>query len=130
MADLKEVFERMRVKRQELAEIKKSFKDSLLHDATYAALLEDIKKLTERKKSIENQAWAQSSGDAEKRDLLNLDLKSDKQLLSDIALNLFVAGKTVEVVDEYSTRWVPAFNVNFNKDSENVEDLDRKPEAV
>ena len=123
MPDLKDVFERMKAKRKERSDIAKAFKDALLHDASYQQTLENIKKLREQKKSIENQAWAQSASDAEKLDLLALDLKSDKQLLSDIALNMFMAGKTVEVIDEYSTRWVPNFSVTFTKDSENVEDM-------
>lgn len=125
MPDLKDVFERMKQKRAERSEIAKTFKDSLIHDAKYQQILDEAKKLRDQKKSIENQAWAQSGSDAEKLDLLALDIKSDKQLLSDIALNMFMAGKTVEVVDEYSTRWVPQFSVTFTKDTENVEDMNK-----
>ena len=130
MPDLKDVFERMKAKRKERSDITKAFKDALAHDARYQQVVEELEKLRAEKKTIENNAWSQSSQDAEKRDLLALDIKSDKQLLSDIALNMFVAGKTVEVIDEYNTRWVPEFAVNFKKDAENVEVLTPKKEAA
>jgi polynucleotide 5'-kinase involved in rRNA processing len=120
----------MRAKRKEQSEIKKMFKDSLAHDAHYQELLAQIKKLREEKKSIENAAWAQSRGDAEKLDLLSLDIKSDKQVISDIALNMYVAGQTVEVVDENQTRWVPNFSVTFIKDAEGVEEKSKTPQAA
>lgn len=116
MPNLQEVHSRMRVKKKEQSEIKKMFKDSLAHDSRYTEILEQIKKLREEKKSIENRTWAQSQGDLEKLDLLSLDIKSDKELLSDIALNMYVAGKTVEVIDENQVRWIPAFAVSFTKD--------------
>jgi endonuclease III-like uncharacterized protein len=129
MPDLKDVHARMRQKQKEQSEIKKMFKDTLLHDAKYQEILDTVKKLREQKKSIENQAWASSRTEADKLDLLALDIKSDKEMLASIALNMYVAGKTVEVVDEYNTRWVPQFSVTFTKDVENVEDLN-KPVAV
>lgn len=130
MQNLQDVHARMRAKRKEQSEIKKMFKDSLAHDAHYQELLAQIKKLREEKKSIENAAWAQSRGDAEKLDLLSLDIKSDKQVISDIALNMYVAGQTVEVVDENQTRWVPNFSVTFIKDAEGVEEKSKTPQAA
>jgi hypothetical protein len=120
MPDLKEVFERMKAKRKEHSEINKSFKDSLAHNAKHQEITTQLQRLRDEKKMIENEAWAESAKDAERRELLALDIKSDKQMLSDLALNLYVKGKTVEVIDEFNTRWVPEFAVSFRKDSEGV----------
>lgn len=118
MQDLKEVFERMKSKSKERGEINKSFKDSLAHNARHGEITAQLQRLKDEKKMIENEAWAESSKDAERRELLALDIKSDKQMLSDLALNLYVKGKPVEVVDENKTRWVPEFSVAFRKDPE------------
>jgi hypothetical protein len=120
MPDLKEVFERMKAKRKEHSEINKSFKDSLVHHAKHQEITAQLQRLRDEKKMIENEAWAESSKDAERRELLALDIKSDKQMLSDLALNLYVKGKPVEVVDENQTRWVPEFSVSFRKDTEGL----------
>jgi hypothetical protein len=117
MQSLKEIHDRLEQKKKESSEIKKMFKESLEHNETYQALLEKLKVMKEEKKSIENEAWRQSSRDADRLDLLKLDIKSDKEVLSDIALNMYVAGKTVEIVDEEKqARWVPQFSVRFKKE--------------
>src|SRR5690349_10604763 len=118
MPSLQEVHARLRAKKREKSEIQKAFKDELVNNPRYQQVAEQLKTLKEEKKSIENQAWAAASQDAEKFDLLGLDIKSDKELLSDIALNMYTKGETVEIVDEHNTKWVPSFTVNFKKDDE------------
>ena len=130
MPDLKEVFERMKSKRKEHSEINKSFKDSLAHHAKYQEITAQAQRLRDEKKMIENEAWAESSKDAERRELLALDIKSDRQMLSDLALNLYVKGQPVEVVDENQTRWVPEFSVSFRKDTEGVPEEKSKSSAA
>lgn len=122
MPSLQEVHARLRAKKREKSEIQKAFKDELVNNPRYQQISEQLKTLKEEKKSIENQAWAAASHDAEKLDLLSLDITADKELLSDIALNMYTKGETVEVIDEHNTRWVPAFSVNFKKDDEQQEE--------
>ncbi len=122
MPSLQEVHARLRAKKREKSEIQKAFKDELVNNPRYQQISEQLKTLREEKKSIENQAWAAASTDAEKLDLLSLDITADKELLSDIALNMYTKGETVEVIDEHNTRWVPAFSVNFKKDDEQQEE--------
>lgn len=128
MPNLKEVFERMKAKSKERSEINKSFKDSLAHNAKYQEIVGQVQRLRDEKKMIENEAWAESSKDAERRELLALDIKSDKQMLSDIAINMYAKGQTVEVVDENKTRWIPEFAVSFRKDTESVPEEEKKGE--
>jgi len=122
-ANLKDVFERINSRKKEANEIKKAFKDNLLHDKVYQDLLNSLKTMKEQKKSIENQAWSQASSDAAKLDMLKLDIKSDKELLSDIALNEYVAGRTVEVIDDNGEKHIPGFSVNFKKSGERQEQM-------
>ena len=121
MANLEEVYHRIRDKKRQRAEIARMFKDELEGEPRYQEIVEKMKALQGEKKSIENAAYARASKDAEKLDLLKLDIKSDQEMLSDIAINMYTKGESVEVVDEFNTRWVPNFNVRFVKDAENVE---------
>lgn len=116
MPTLEEVFSRLNAKKREKSDLQKAFKDALVHDTRHAKVVEELKRLREEKKSIENQAWAAASADAQKLDLLALDISSDREMLSSMALTMYASGKTVEVVDEYNTRWLPNFSVTFKKD--------------
>lgn len=118
MPSLEEVHGRLRVKAREKSELQKAFKDELANNPRYQQISEQLKVLKEEKKSIENQVWAASSADAQKLDLLALDIKSDREMLSELALNMYVKGETVQIVDEYQARWVPKFAVTFKKDDE------------
>lgn len=122
MASLEEVYTRLREKKKQRSELQRMFKDELANDQRYQEIVEETKRLREEKKSIENAAYARASRDAEKLDLLKLDIKSDQEMLSDMAVTRYAEGKTVEVVDEHNVRWVPSFSVRFVKDAENVEE--------
>ncbi|MFA5853716.1 MAG: hypothetical protein WC866_01380 [Patescibacteria group bacterium] len=122
MPSLEEVHGRLRVKAREKSELQKAFKDELANNPRYQQISEQLKVLKEEKKSIENQVWAASSADAQKLDLLALDIKSDREMLSELALNMYVKGETVQIVDEYQARWVPKFAVTFKKDDETQEE--------
>lgn len=122
MPSLEEVHGRLRVKAREKSELQKAFKDELANNPRYQQIAEQLKVLKEEKKSIENQVWAASSADAQKLDLLALDIKSDREMLSELALNMYVKGETVQIVDEYQARWVPKFAVTFKKDDEAQEE--------
>ncbi len=129
MPSLEEVHGRLRVKAREKSELQKAFKDELANNPRYQQIAEQLKVLKEEKKSIENQVWAASSADAQKLDLLSLDIKSDREMLSELALNMYVKGETVQIVDEYNARWVPKFAVSFKKDDEMQEERSSKAAA-
>lgn len=129
MPNLQEVHDRLRAKKREKSEIQKAFKDELANNPRYQQVAEQLKTLKEEKKSIENQAWASASADAQKLDLLTLDIQSDREMLSDIALNMYTKGETVEIVDAQNVRWVPKFSVAFKKDDEAQEERPSKAAA-
>lgn len=117
---LKELHGRLRSKKLEASEIKKAFKDELANNPHYQQLTEQMAMLREEKKSIENQTWASASADAQKLDLLTLDIKADKEQLADVALDMYAKGETVEIIDEYNRRWDPKFSVAFKKNDDPV----------
>ena len=130
MPSLEEVYSRLRVKTREKSDLQKAFKDELANNPRYQQVAEQLKTLKEERKSIENQAWASAAADAQKLDLLALDIKSDREMLSDIALNMYTKGQTVEIVDDQHVRWLPKFSVSFKKDDELQEEQPASKPAV
>lgn len=116
MPNLEEVYGRLKAKKREKGELQRSFRDELAQHPRYPQLVEQLAQLKEEKKAIENQVRAGSSADAEKIDLLTLDIKSDREMLSGIALTMYARGQQVEIVDEQNVRWVPSFTVAFKKE--------------
>jgi len=116
MQDLKAIHSKIQDKSRERRQLMRAFQDELAQNKEYVELVEELKKLRERKKSLENYAMAQALGDASKLDTLQLEIKDQRQMLSDVALALYAEGEQVEIVDGDDIRWVPAFSVRFKKD--------------
>jgi hypothetical protein len=118
MVNLHEVYNRLQSNKRQRADLKKMFKDELAHNDEYKHLVDEMKTMKERKKSIETQVRAAAMSDANQIDDLGNEIKHDAELLADVALNMYVKGQPVEVVDENNVRWVPSFSVKFVKDAE------------
>lgn len=118
MPSLNEVHARLILKKREAREIQKAFKDELSNNPRYGQLVEQLKAMREEQAAIESQVWASSSSDAERLELLKADIKSDRELLADIAINSVADGKIVEVFDGHGTKYVPEYSVKFRKDED------------
>lgn len=117
MQDLKEVFDRIQQKKKERKELTKMFQDELKHNDDYQKLLEDMKTMREKKKSIENQAKANALSDSQQLDDLSEEIKGSQELLADVAMTMLMNRETVEIVDEDNDiRYAPVFSVRFKKE--------------
>ena len=96
-------------------EITKMIRDELVQDTRYRELTEEMKKLRDERKSIENEIKGHTASPQE-LDELKIEIQTDQELLADIALNMFTDKQSVEILDEYDQRWVPLFSVKFVKD--------------
>lgn len=114
MPTLQEIHQRLQGKKKERKEIKQSFQDQLRNNQRYMEILEEIQRLRAEKKGIENEILSRDV-DVDRLETLKTDISTDMILLADIALNMYVASETVEIVDEQNTRWVPLFMVKFKK---------------
>lgn len=114
MPTLQELHQRLQEKKSQRREIKQSFQDQLRNNKRYMEIIEEIQKLRDEKKSIENEILNKDV-DVERLEELVADIKTDVILLADVALNMYVSNQTVEIVDEQNARWVPLFTVRFKK---------------
>lgn len=116
MMSHEEVYKRLQVAKKQKAEAAKMIRDELANNAKYVALTEELKKIKDEIKSIQNEVRNFAASEAQKLDELTTDIKADTQILTDIVVSKFMAGETVEIVDENNQKWVPAFSVRFQKD--------------
>jgi len=91
------------------------YKDELSQSARYQEIVDEMAKLREEKKSIENEIKS-SSRDYKELDDIKIDIQTDQELLSDIALSMYVEKEQIEIIDEYENKWYPMFKVTFKKE--------------
>lgn len=115
MSNIQDVFIRIRKNKQEQKKLKESYKDALANSPSYREVDEKLKEYKVKKKQIETDLKAQFSSELTKLEDLKIDLDSDLEMLSDIALNQLVKGEEVKVKDEHETEYEPLFTVKFKK---------------
>ncbi len=114
MQNLHDVHRRLEDLKKRRRELNRMFKDELAQNEDYQKIVEQMKTLREKKKSIETAAKVAAFREADELDRIREQVKDETQLLTDIALNKYVSGETVEIVEE-ETRYVPEFSVKFKK---------------
>lgn len=115
MSNLQEVFIRIRTNRKEQKKLKDAYRDALSTSQSYQKIVEELKDLKVKKQQIEGDIKAQFSSEFTKLDDMKIDLESDMDMLSDIALSTLMKGETVKVKDEFEAEYDPFFSVKFKK---------------
>lgn len=115
MNDLQAVFNRIKETKRKQKQIRDMYKDSLATHQEYQEVLEKLDELKTRKKQIETIVQSEMEEDYRKLDAYKMHVKTDNELLSDLAINQLMSGETVEVVDENEQKYEPQFSVRFKK---------------
>jgi len=115
MQDIQEVFARIQENKKKLKDLRSSYKDALSTSQQYADLKEEMTTKREKLKNIEGDIKAGFSSEFTQIDDLKIDVASDEELLTDIAMSKFMKGETVEITDEYDNDYEPKFTVKFKK---------------
>ncbi|MFA5211665.1 MAG: hypothetical protein WC414_04210 [Patescibacteria group bacterium] len=115
MQDIQEIFNRVQDSKRKQKEIRKIYKDALDNVGEYREAVEKMKSLRETKKRIETTIREQFASEMTKFEDLKIDIESDNQLLSDIALAKVSKGEVIEIKDQDENEYEPIFNVKFKK---------------
>lgn len=113
--ELSVVFNRMQEKKKKQRELKTMYRDALSVNGEYQKVKEELEDLKIKKKQIEANIKADFKEEFDKLEGLKLNIASDNQLLSDIALTQFTKGELKKLVDEYQVEYEPIFTVKFKK---------------
>ncbi len=115
MNDLQNIFNRIKETKSKQRELRKMYKDALNSSSAYQVILEQLEDLKIKKKQIETELKEDAMGNFKQLDAYQMHVKTDNEMLSDLALNKLMAGETVEVVDEDNVKYEPQFTVRFKK---------------
>ncbi|OGH64565.1 MAG: hypothetical protein A2821_01080 [Candidatus Magasanikbacteria bacterium RIFCSPHIGHO2_01_FULL_41_23] len=115
MQNLQEIFSRIQKAKAKQKEIKEVYKDALAGTPEYQELGDKIKTVRERKKQIEQTIREQFSHELTQLEDLQVDIESDNELMSDVALTQLIKGEAIEIKDQYENQYEPVFNVKFRK---------------
>jgi hypothetical protein len=115
MQNIQEVFIRIQENKKKLKDLKSTYKDALDTAPGYKEVVDQLKVLREKKKHIENAVKENFSSEFTKIDDITIDIQSDQEMMSDIALTTVMKGETVSVKDQYEQEFEPTFAVKFKK---------------
>ena len=115
MQNIQEVFNRIQEAKKKKKDLEEAYKDALSTSLEHKEIKEKVQTLQARKKQIEITIKEQFSGELTKIDDLKIDIASDTEMLTDIAMTQLMKGETVEVKDQYDNEYEPTFKVNFKK---------------
>lgn len=115
MAQLQEIYNRIQETKKKQKEIRDIYKDALAGVAEYQEIGEKMKTMRARKKQIELAVKQQFSAEITKLEDMKVDMESDVEMLTDMAVSEMLKGNTVEVTDIHNNQFVPQFRVTFKK---------------
>lgn len=115
MQDIQEIFSRIQANKKQLKDLNTSYKDALKNSQEYQELQEQAKTIREKMKTIKMAINDQFASELTQIEDLKIDIASDLELASDIAMSTLMKGETVEVRDEYDNEYEPIFKVTFKK---------------
>ena len=115
MANIQEIFNRIQVAKKKQKDIKLAYKDALASSLAYQEVSDKLKSLRDKKKQIEQSIRENFSSEFTKLEDLKIDIESDQEMLSDLALNTIMKGESIQIKDEYDNEYEPVFNVKFKK---------------
>lgn len=110
--ELKDILLSIKEAKKKRSDIKKAVKSELGQSSLYQETLHQLDELKRQKAKIERQV---KQSDMEKAEQLSLFIKDETQLLSDVALNKFMKGETIEVRDDNDAVYEPRFTVKFKR---------------
>lgn len=115
MKDIQEIFNRIQVNKKKLKELKSVYKDALETTPGYKDLVEDVKIAREKKKRMEAEVKQEMTSEFDDIERIKIDIASDQQMMTDIAMSQFMKGEPVEILDEYENTYEPEFSIKFKK---------------
>lgn len=113
--EIPEIFKRIQDNKKESRELKKDYRDSLSVNANYQELLTELETLGIKKKKLESGVRDSFKQEFDRLDGLKLNIASDNQLISDLAIGKLSAGELIKLVDDNQVEYEPIFNVRFKK---------------
>ena len=101
MQQVQEIFQRIEENKKKLKDINEVLKDALAASQSYQEVAEQAKVLNEKKRQIKKDIESGFVQELTKKEDLKIDIASDIELLTDVALSSMMKGESVGISDKY-----------------------------
>jgi hypothetical protein len=108
---IQEIFNRIQEIKREQRDINAGIRDALKASAEYRDVVDQMDRLKIQKRQIEGMIKEQQ---AQKLDLLKMDIKGHTETLSDVALSTLLKGESIRITHN-EIEYEPNFSVKFAK---------------
>lgn len=115
MPQIQEIYDKIKQLKEEQKHIREAYKNELSHSEQYQEIKDALEELKVKKKEIENAVKQSMNNDFAKLESLKLDIESDTEMISDLAVNKIMKGETVQIEDEFGNKYDPVISVKFKK---------------
>jgi hypothetical protein len=112
---IKEIYQRIQENKSKLKELKTSAKDVLSNDFSYSKMKAELDEKRKEVKILEKQLITSNMVNYDQMENFRIDIKTDEELLKDIALSLLMKNEQVELVDKYDNKYIPELKVAFKR---------------
>jgi len=115
MANVQEIFTKIKEKQKEQKTIKQIYRDVLANSLEYQNILEELQSLKNKKKKLEETLRNDLKTEMDQLYSIKIDIESEKEILNQATLTKLLKGEPLEIVDEYNNKYEPVFSVRFKK---------------
>ncbi len=115
MADVQQIFNKIKERQKEQKTIKQIYRDVLNNSQEYQNVLEELDSLKIKKKKIEEVLKSELRSEMDQLNSIKVDIESEKEILSQATLAKILKGEQIELVDENNNKYEPIFSVRFRK---------------
>ena len=115
MQNIQDLFDTLQVTKKEQKEIRKEYNDALTNANGYTEVVDELKKLREKKKQIESTTRSRMGERYVKLENLKKKAAELDQEITDVAMSTLMEGKTVELKDQYDNTYEPIYKISFKK---------------
>lgn len=115
MADVQQIFNKIKERQKEQKTIKQIYRDVLNNSQEYQNVLEELDSLKIKKKKIEEVLKSELKSEMDQLNSIKVDIESEKEILSQATLAKILKGEQIELVDENNNKYEPIFSVRFRK---------------
>jgi len=115
MKDIQEIFNELEEQKKIQKEIQTEYKDALSNANEFEEIQNQIKELTEKRKTIQGMVQAEMGQRFQDLEIAKDQQKDLKQMLSDIAMSNLMDGKSIELKDQHDSVYEPKFSVTFKR---------------
>ncbi len=96
-------------------EIGKEYRDALTQTSGYQEVKDEIKKLREKKKLLEEGVQSEMGSRYEDFERFKHEIISLEEMLTDIAMTNLMDGKSISIKDKDNVEYEPQYKITFKK---------------